>query len=60
MVAGARGAAYEDVGEHSQVVERRLVLRAGRKEFLVYAVLASPSVVFTSMGKWLGLTKWDL
>eukprot|EP00904_Undaria_pinnatifida_P013737 jgi/Undpi1/9494/HiC_scaffold_27.g11950.m1 len=49
VVAGAQAAAYEDGGDLSQVAERRLVLRAGRAEFLAYAVLASPSVIFTSM-----------
>ena len=51
---------FENGGELCQAGERRLVLRAGREESLIYAVLASPSVFFTSMGKWLGLTVWGL
>eukprot|EP00904_Undaria_pinnatifida_P013735 jgi/Undpi1/9492/HiC_scaffold_27.g11948.m1 len=40
---------FENGGELCQAGERRLVLRAGREESLIYAVLASPSVFFTSM-----------
>ena len=58
--AGTEVVPFEDGGEHSQPGGRRLVLRAGREDSLLYVVLASPSVVFTSMGKWLGLTMLDL
>ena len=58
--AGAAVAPFEDCGDLSQAGERCLVLRACLEESLIYVVLASPSVFFTSMGKWLGLTVWDL
>ena len=58
--AGAEVAPFEGGGEHCQAGGRRLVLHGGREESLVYVVLASPSVVFTSMGKWLRLTVWDM
>ena len=60
VAAGAEIMPFEDGGAYPQAAGRRLVLHAGREESLIYVVLASPSVVFTSMGKWLSLTVWDL
>ena len=60
VVAGAEKTPFEDSGAHPQGAGRRLVLHAGREESLIVVVLASPSVVFTSMGKWPILTVWDL
>ena len=60
VAVGAEVGPLEGGGELSHAGERRLVLRAGREESLIYVVLASPSVVFTSMGKWLGRTAWDV
>ena len=60
VAAGADVAPFEDSSEHSQAGGRRLVVHAGWEESLIYVVLASPSVVFTSMGKWLSLTVWDM
>ena len=58
--AGTEVVPFEYGGNFSQPGGRRLLLRAGREESHIHVVLASPSVVFTSMGKWLGLTMLDL